>query len=62
LVVLYGQFMMHGQRNINLYEVDCNWLGMWHCAREGNPEGRGPLGRPRTERNYNIKMDLEEIR
>jgi hypothetical protein len=44
---------------------------MWHAWREGKsvyrilvgrPEGKRPLGRPRRRREYNIKMDLKEIR
>jgi hypothetical protein len=28
----------------------------------GKPEGRRPLGRPRRRLDYNIKMDLQEVR
>jgi hypothetical protein len=28
----------------------------------GRPEGRRPLGRPRRRWEYNIKMDLQEVR
>jgi len=28
----------------------------------GKPEGNTPLGRPRPMREYNIKMDLQEVR
>jgi hypothetical protein len=27
-----------------------------------SPEGKGPLGRPRSRWEYNIKMDIREIR
>ena len=27
----------------------------------GKPEGKRPLGRPRRRREYNIKMDLQEV-
>jgi hypothetical protein len=27
----------------------------------GNPEGKGPLGRPRRRWENNIKMDIKEI-
>jgi hypothetical protein len=27
----------------------------------GRPEGRRPLGRPRSRLEYNIKMDLQEV-
>jgi hypothetical protein len=27
----------------------------------GRPEGRRPLGRPRSRWEYNIKMDLQEV-
>jgi hypothetical protein len=27
----------------------------------GKPEGKRPLGRPRHRREYNIKMDLQEV-
>jgi len=27
----------------------------------GNPEGKRPLGRPRSRRKDNIKMDLQEV-
>jgi hypothetical protein len=27
----------------------------------GNPEGKGPLGRPRRRREDSIKMDLKEV-
>jgi len=30
-------------------------------ALVGNPEGKSPLGRPRRKRDYNIKMDLQEV-
>ena len=28
----------------------------------GKPEGKRPLGRPRCRWEYNIKMDLQEVR
>jgi hypothetical protein len=28
----------------------------------GKPEGKRPLGRPRRRWEYNIKMDLQEVR
>ena len=27
----------------------------------GKPEGQGPLGRPRSRREHNIKMDLQKV-
>jgi hypothetical protein len=28
----------------------------------GKPEGKSPLGRPRVRWEYNIKIDLQEVR
>jgi hypothetical protein len=28
----------------------------------GNPEGKRPIGRPRCSWEYNIKIDLQEVR
>jgi len=33
------------------------YTGFWW----GKPEGKRPLGRPRCRREYNIKMDLQEV-
>ena len=33
-----------------------------HKVLVGKPEGKRPLGRPRRRWEYNIKMDLEEVR
>ena len=33
-----------------------------HRVLVGNPEGKGPLGRPKRKREDNIKMDLQELR
>ena len=32
-----------------------------HKVLVGKPEGKRPLGRPRSRREDNIKMDLEEV-
>jgi len=32
-----------------------------HRALVGKPEGKKTLGRPRRRREYNIKMDLQEV-
>jgi len=32
-----------------------------HRALVGKPEGKKTLGRPRSRREYNIKMDLQEV-
>ena len=32
-----------------------------HRVLVGKPEGKRPLGRPRREREDNIKMDLREV-
>jgi len=32
-----------------------------HGVLVGKPEGNKPLGRPRPMREYNIKMDLQEV-
>ena len=32
-----------------------------HRVLVGKPEGKTPLGRPRRRRDYNIKMDLQEV-
>jgi hypothetical protein len=46
------------------------WAGQVQRTREkrgvyrllvGKPEEKGPLGRPRRRREYNIKMDLQEV-
>jgi hypothetical protein len=59
------------------YPILCGWLnreewdgpGMWHVwgrgvhrVLVGKPEGKRPLGRPRHRWEYNIKMDLQEVR
>ena len=33
-----------------------------HKVLVGKPEGKRPLGRPRCRREYNIKVDLQEVR
>jgi hypothetical protein len=33
-----------------------------HRVLVGKPEGKRPLGRPRRRWEYNIKMDLKEVR
>jgi hypothetical protein len=33
-----------------------------HRILVGRPDGRRPLGRPRRRWEYNIKMDLQEVR
>ena len=46
------------------------WLGLMECRGDrkcvykdlvGRPDGTRPLGRPRHRRNYNIKMNLQEM-
>jgi hypothetical protein len=32
-----------------------------YCILVGNPEGKRPLGRPRSRLEDNIRMDLREI-
>jgi hypothetical protein len=32
-----------------------------HRVLVGTPEGKRPLGRPRSRWEYNIKMDLQEV-
>jgi hypothetical protein len=32
-----------------------------HRVLVGKPEGKKPLARPRRRREYNIKMDLQEV-
>jgi hypothetical protein len=32
-----------------------------HRVLVGKPDGKRPLGRPRRRREYNIKMDFQEV-
>ena len=32
-----------------------------HSVLVGKPEGKRPLGRPRSGREYNIKMDFQDV-
>ena len=57
MVVLYGQFMMHGQRNIKLYLEYC---ALWIRSRdpwEKLREGRKFIRNMELEKNVKNKMD-----
>jgi hypothetical protein len=49
-------FRLHYRRVSTFFNrLYCYWILM------GKPEGRGPLGRPRSRWVENIKMDLREL-